>query len=150
MPNAILVGHSYIARLDAARILHPDIPSDFNVKGCSISFIAKGGARIDTIRNLTQTIARRQPHCIFLQIGGNDIQGIFRPICTTVFILATVLSTWPNTFCVQHHVRKVTSLKRFSGSRGNTLNLSLSKRHTIKKYMRLIVKLNPNFMGTTI
>ncbi len=75
MPNAILVGHSYIARLDAARILHPDIPSDFNVKGCSISFIAKGGARIDTIRNLTQTIARRQPHCIFLQIGGNDIQA---------------------------------------------------------------------------
>ena len=75
MLNAILVGHSYIAHFDAARILHPDIPSDFNVKGCSISFIANGGARIDTIRNLTQTIARRQPHYIFLQIGRNDIQA---------------------------------------------------------------------------
>ena len=75
MPNAILVGHSYIARLDAARILHPDIPCDFNLKGCSISFIAKGCARINTIRNLTETISRRQPHFIFLQIGGNDIQA---------------------------------------------------------------------------
>ena len=75
MTNAILVGHSYIARLDAARFSHPDIPSDFNVKGCSTSFLAKGGTRVDTIRNLTQTIARRQPHCIFLQIGGNDIQA---------------------------------------------------------------------------
>ena len=75
MPNAILVGHSYIARLDAAHFSHPDIPSDFNVKGCSISFLAKGGTRVDTIRNLTQTIARRKPHCIFLQIGGNDIQA---------------------------------------------------------------------------
>ena len=75
MPNAILVGHSYIARLDAARILQPDIPCDVNLKGCSISFIAKGGARINTIRNLTETISRCQPHFIFLQIGGNDIQG---------------------------------------------------------------------------
>ena len=75
MPNAILVGHSYIARMDAARFSHPDIPSDFNVKECSISFLAKGGARIVTIRNLTQTFARRQPHCIVLQIGGNDIQA---------------------------------------------------------------------------
>ena len=75
MPNAILVGHSYIARLDAARILHPDIPCDFNLKGCSISFIAKSGARINTIHNLTETISRHQPHFIFFQIGGNDIQA---------------------------------------------------------------------------
>ena len=70
MPNAILVGHSYIARL------HSDKPSDFNVKSCSISFRAKGGARIDTIRNLIQTIARRQPQILFLQIGGNDLSAI--------------------------------------------------------------------------
>ena len=98
----------YIARLDAARILHPDIPSEFNVKGCSISFIANGGARIDTICNLTQTIARRQPHCIFLQIGGNDIQANMH---NGIYILATALSIWPNTFCVQHHVKNCTSVK---------------------------------------
>ena len=63
---------------------------------------------------------------------------------------SAVLSIWPNTFCVQHHVKNCTSVKLFSGSKGNTLNLSLSKMHTIKKYMRLIVKLNPNFVVTTI
>ena len=40
-------------------------------------------------------------------------------------------------------------LKLFFGSKANMINLSLSKMHTINKYMRLTAKSNLNFVVTT-
>ena len=69
MPVAVLAGHS----LGAARISHPDIPLDFDLKTFEIQSVAKGGAKVEIIRSKASTISRLRPDIVFQQVGGSDI-----------------------------------------------------------------------------
>ena len=60
---------------------------------------------------------------------------MFRLICTTVSILATVWSIWPNTFCAQHHVKKLYIGEMIFRFKGKYIK---SVADTTNKYMRQV------------
>ena len=70
---------------------------------------------------------------------------MFRLICTTLSILATVWSIWPNTFCAQHHVKKLYIGEMIFRFKGKYIK---SVADTTNKYMRT-AKSNLNFVVTT-
>ena len=77
MPKAkthfAFVGDSYIIRFEAAIGVHPDIPQDLKLSDCRASFVARRGAKVETISHMLPAICRLHPDVLFLQIGGNNI-----------------------------------------------------------------------------
>ena len=67
------VGDSYIIRFEAATGVHPDIPQDLKLSDCRASFVARRGAKVETISHMLPAICRLHPDVLFLQIGGKNI-----------------------------------------------------------------------------
>ena len=74
MPKAkthvAFVGDSYIVRFEAAIGVHSDIPQDLKLSDCRASFVARRGAKVETISHMLPAICRLHPDVLFLQIGG--------------------------------------------------------------------------------
>ena len=77
MPKAktqvAFVGDSYTVCFEAAIGVHPDIPQDLKLSECRANFVAKRGAKVETILHMLPQIGRLHPDVVFLQIGGNNI-----------------------------------------------------------------------------
>ena len=74
--HVVFVGDSYIARFQVAIGTHPDIPTDLNLRECKISFVARRGARVETVLKIVPQICRLEPDVIFMQIGGNHVSSV--------------------------------------------------------------------------
>ena len=71
--HVAFVGDSYIVRFEAAIGVHLDIHQDLKLSDCRASFVARRGAKVETISHMLPTICMLHPYVLFLQIGGNII-----------------------------------------------------------------------------
>ena len=71
--HVVFVGDSYIIRFEAAIGVHADIPHDLKLSSCRASFVARRGAKVETIAQMLPAICRLHPDVVFLQVGGNNI-----------------------------------------------------------------------------
>ena len=74
--HVVFVGDSYIVRFEAAIEVHPDIPQDLKLSSCRASFVARRGAKVETIAHMLPAIGRLHPDVVFLQAGGNNISHV--------------------------------------------------------------------------
>ena len=66
--HIVFVSDSYIACFEAAICVHPDIPSDLKLCSCKTSFVARRGAKVETISQMLPAICRLHRDVLFLQV----------------------------------------------------------------------------------
>lgn len=74
--RVLIVGHSYISRLNGLLNQDLNFPNDFNLIQCDIKLYGVSGAHVTDFQNDRKFWGFMdwfQPHIVILQVGGNDL-----------------------------------------------------------------------------
>ena len=75
MTLAVIVGHSFVARLESAFGSRHDIPSGVDLLKCNVKCVSKRGGRSQSIRQMLLYILRDNPQITLIHIGENEISS---------------------------------------------------------------------------
>ena len=73
MTSTVILGHSFVARLESASGSRIDMPAGLDLITCKVKFISKRGGHVKSMRPLLHYVSQEKPQIIFLHIGENDI-----------------------------------------------------------------------------
>lgn len=104
MDRVLVLGHSFISRLDSLFRFNNQFPDSFDLNQCTIMCYGRPGGTIDSLwddNHLVDILLNFCPTLVILQVGGNDLcRSSLRPE-TLTFKIIDFMNSLENDFNVQ-------------------------------------------------
>ncbi|XP_062605449.1 uncharacterized protein LOC134267244 [Saccostrea cucullata] len=102
--NVLVIGHSFVTRLEQLLGRSDAFQADFNLAQCEIRCFGFSGGRVENLlknQDLQHYITSFKPVVIILQIGGNDICSVSARPETVACNISELMETMGKFDCVQ-------------------------------------------------